>query len=82
MRSLALCECCRTNSRKSATAKYCASCSDYICRTVLVRANKIDARYKKVYKTMFRKLHSLTKEDPFIPRQIREMMEMEEVKRG
>jgi hypothetical protein len=71
------CKCCLSNPRKSKYAKYCFNCSEYICDVILQRTHKIDARYKKIFRTLFSKLQQLSGEEYFLPKQLKEIVEGE-----
>ncbi|MBW2967150.1 hypothetical protein KY362_01550 [Candidatus Woesearchaeota archaeon] len=73
-----ICECCNTNTKKAAQSKYCVNCSDYICNMILQRTHRIDARYKKVFRSLHTKLQRLSEEDAFLPKQLQEMMDREQ----
>jgi len=72
-----ICLCCMTNPRKSQGAKYCESCSEHICNLILQRVNRVDTRYKKVFRTMHDSLLKLSREDPFFPKNLKDMIERE-----
>ena len=69
-----LCICCMTNLKKSKHAKYCTNCSEYVCSMILQRTHKIDARYKKVFRSLFSRLQQLSSEDIFLPKQLKEIV--------
>ena len=79
MKTTDLCECCMTNNKKSLQAKYCDSCSEYICNTILYRTYRIDLRYKKIWKAMFEKMQKLSEEERFMPKQLKGMLDEEGV---
>ncbi len=73
-----VCECCLTNKRKSKNAKYCDACSEHICNIVWQRVHRVDARYKKVFRSLYSKLQQLSNEEQFVPNNLREIVDTEE----
>jgi hypothetical protein len=73
-----LCECCGTNAKKAKNAKYCLSCSDYINGIVWQRVHRVDARYKKIFRSMFVKLKELSEEEQFLPNNVKELIDENE----
>ncbi len=74
-----ICECCMTNEKKSKNAKYCMACSEHICNIVWQRVHRVDARYKKVFKSLHTKLTKLSEEEYFLPNNVKEMIETEDI---
>ncbi len=74
-----LCECCNTNKRKAGNAKYCQACSDHICNMILQRANRIDARYKKVFRSLHENIVKLSVEEPFLSKNLKDMLDTEQL---
>jgi len=66
-----------TNERKSKNAKYCDACSEHICNIVWQRVHRVDARYKKIFRSLYTKLQTLSEEDHFLPNNVKEMVEAE-----
>lgn len=63
-----------TNEKKSKNAKYCEPCSEHICNIVWQRVHRVDARYKKIFKSLYGKLQQLSEEEYFLPNNVREMV--------